>query len=223
MENQFEKATIGDKIAQFVTSVRGILIAVVAVLVVVVAAYGICSTLVTKSSQKALADIDSISYNLTKDSAALSDEELEARKVSALAALEPYTAKNGVAGVRADMLAAEILFSQGNNEAAAEKWVSAAKKGSKSYTAPLAYFNAGAAYENLGKLDDAAASYEKAVSYGDFDQIAHAQFSLGRVHEAKGETDEAVKVYTELFDAVPSDSWAKLAKSRLIVLTADKE
>ena len=112
MENQFEKATIGDKIAQFVTSVRGILIAVVAVLVVVVAAYGICSTLVTKSSQKALADIDSISYNLTKDSAALSDEELEARKVSALAALEPYTAKNGVAGVRADMLAAEILFSQ---------------------------------------------------------------------------------------------------------------
>ena len=43
-------------------------------------------------------------------------------------------------------------------------------------------------------------------------------FSYGRILEAKADYAKAAAAYTELNDNFPSDSWAKLAKSRLISL-----
>ena len=88
--------------------------------------------------------------------------------------------------------------------------------------APLSYFNAAVAYENAGNLDAAEETYKKVLSYKDFDQIAHAKFSLARLLETKGSKDEAVAVYTELFNSLPDDAWAKLAKSRLLVLEGNE-
>lgn len=223
MENQFDKTTLSDKIAEFVSSIRKVLVAILAVVAGVVIVYGAIVIVSLKGTEKALADIDSISYTMTKDSATLTDSDLDAKKDAALASLAKYTAKNGVAGVRANMLAAEIQFSKKDNEAAAKSWILAAEKGKKSYTAPLAYFNAAVAYENAGDMSSAEGTYRKVVSYKDFDQIAHAKFSLGRVLEETGKLDEAVEVYTELFGSSESDSWGKLAKSRVVVLTSDKE
>lgn len=223
MENQFDKTTLSDKVAEVVSSIRNILIGILAVVAGVVVVYGAIAIVSSKGTEKALADIDSISYTMTKDSAALADADLDAKKDAALASLSKYVSKSGVAGVRANMLAAEIQFSKKDNESAAKSWILAAEKGKKSYTAPLAYFNAAVAYENACNLDAAEETYKKVVSYKDFDQIAHAKFSLGRVYEAKGNVDAAVEVYNELFGSSENDSWAKLAKSRVIVLASDKE
>ena len=224
MEAKFEKVTIGEKIANFFTSYRKLLLVILIAVAAFVLCYGIVSTVVSKASVKGLEDIDSIAYIMTKDSANLSQEALEARRANALASLADYNGKCGVVGVRANMLSAEIKFSQKNYEDAASFWNKAAEKGKKSYTAPLAYFNAGSAYENAGKLAEAEKAYAAAVSYKDFDQIAHAKFSLGRVKEANGNKEGAVEVYTELFGSTPDDSWAKLAESRLLALElADKE
>ena len=49
----------------------------------------------------------------------------------------------------------------------------------------------------------------------------HAKFSYGRVLEAKGDFAGAAAAYTELNDSFSDDSWANLAKSRLIALKKD--
>lgn len=222
MEKQFEKTTVSEKVADFVLSARGVLLVVMIVAVVAVAAFGTVTAVSVKASEKGLADIDSISYVMTKDSASLSDDELKARGDSALAALGKYTSKGGVVGVRANMLAAEIYFDQKDYDNASKAWTKAAEKGKKSYTAPLSYFNAAVAYEENGKTEEAEKAYRAVISYKDFDQIAHAKFSLARLLETKGSKDEAVAVYTELFNSLPDDAWAKLAKSRLLVLEGNK-
>lgn len=218
MDEKFEKTTVGEKVAEFVTSFRSILLTVVVVVVVVLGVYGTVAAVSASNSEKGLENIDSISYVMTKDSASLSDEELKGRADTALAALSAYVSKSGIVGVRSNMLAAEIYYSQKDYEKAASAWKKAAEKGKKSYTAPLSYFNAAIAYEEAGNTDEAEKAYRQVVAHKDFDQIAHAKFSLGRVLEEKGSKDEAVAVYTELYNSVPEDSWAKLAKSRLLVL-----
>lgn len=218
MEAKFEKATVGERLSNFFLSYRKILITVVSVILAFVICYGIAVAVISKTSKSGLEDIDSIAYIMTKDSVDLSEEELENRRKTALVSLEKYNKKSGVVGVRANMLTAEIKYSQKDYDSAASFWISAATKGKKSYTAPLCYFNAASALENAGKLDEAEKNYEKTVSYKDFDQIAHAKFNLGRIKETNGDTEGALKVYSELFDSVPSDSWAKLAKSRMLAL-----
>lgn len=224
MKAQFEKATAGEKLSGFFVAYRKILLVILVVLAVFVLGYGITYSVVSNVNKKGLEDIDSIAYNLTKDSAGLSDEALETRREKALSDLADYNKKSGVVGVRANMLSAEVKYSQKNYAEAAGLWTTAAEKGKKSYTAPLCYFNAGSAFEDASNLDDAEKSYAKVVSYKDFDQITHAKFSLGRVKEAKGDKTGAVEVYSELFGSSPSDSWAKLAESRLISIEiSDKE
>lgn len=224
METKFDKATVGEKFAQFFTTYRKILIAALCTLAAFVVVYGVASTVITKSSSKGIEDIDSIAYLMTKDSASLSEAELETRRTNALSSLVKYNEKGGVVGVRANMLSAEIKYSQKNYEEAAAFWTKAAAKGKKAYTAPLCQYNAGVAYEDAAKLDEAEKAYAAVVAYKEFDQITRAKFSLGRVKEAKGDKAGAVEVYSELYGSVPGDSWAKLAESRLIALeAADKE
>ena len=160
---KFERATIGEKVSTFLNSRRVIFTSVLVVAVVAVVVYAVSATLITKSNEKGLASIDGITYKLTKDSVNLSEEELEARRTAALDSLTALVKKGGVVGVRANILAGEITYSQKKYDDAAKYWVSAAAKGKKSYTAPLAYFNAATCYEELGKLPEAIEYYEKAA------------------------------------------------------------
>ena len=97
----------------------------------------------------------------------------------------------------------------------------AAEKGKKTYLAPLCYFNLAACYEETGNIDDAATYYKLAADDKDFVVRTHALFSYGRVLESKGNYAEAAAAYTELNDNFSDDSWANLAKSRLIALKKD--
>lgn len=79
----------------------------------------------------------------------------------------------------------------------------------------------GAAYEDLNQFDDAAASYKKAWESKDFVMRAHAGFSYGRVLEGQEKYEDAKAAYEALNDQLPDDSFAKLAKTRLIQLKID--
>ena len=89
-----EVETLNDKIAEFVSSSRNIFIGLLAVVAAVVIVYGAIVIVSLNGTVKALADIDSISYTMTKDSAALTDAELDAKKDSALVSLAKYTEKS---------------------------------------------------------------------------------------------------------------------------------
>lgn len=224
MEAKFEKASATEKLADFFQSYRKVLCAVLVVFVVFVLAFGIGALVSSRAAEKNIAVIDSIEYVLTNGSANLNAEELETRRTTALADLAKFNTKGGITGVRANMLSAEIKFIQKDYAAAADFWTKAAGKKKNAYTAPLCWFNAASAYEELNDLDKAENFYKMAADFADFDQVAHAKFSLGRVREAKGDKTGAVEVYSDLCAKTPDDSWAELAKSRLLALElADKE
>lgn len=107
----FEKATVGEKISNYVENRQNVLIAILAVVVAAVIAYTVAVTVTSKANTKGLAAIDTISYVMTQESASLSEEELEMRRNKALEDLSAYLEKGGIVGVRANMLAGEIYYS----------------------------------------------------------------------------------------------------------------
>ena len=213
--------TTSSKAEKFVSKNAKILIVCVVVIACAVAGYILGNSISSKSSAKALAEIDNISYELTKDSAALETTELDARRATAFEKLVPYAQKGGVVGVRANMLCADLAYQQEKYEDSAKYWEAVATKSKKSYTAPIANYNLGVCYEQLGKLDDAIAAYKKAADAADFTLRAHASYSYGRALEAKGDYKAAVEAYASLNDRTPEDTWAKLAKTRILTLQVE--
>ena len=119
------------------------------------------------------------------------------------------------------MLEAELAFETKDYKRARAAWLAVVKAGKKSYTAPLAYYNAAVCSEELGDVDSAIQYYQKAGDFEDFLLVAHSLFSLGRVKETKQDFKGAAVVYQKIVDKYPSDKWSDLAKSRLIALKAD--
>ena len=73
----FEKASVGEKIAGYVDSRKKILIALVVVVVVAIAAFALFTGITSSAAKKGLSAIDKISYTLTENSSDLSDEALQ--------------------------------------------------------------------------------------------------------------------------------------------------
>lgn len=213
-----EKITASSKVNKFLEKNRKALWSILGIIVVAIIAYVVVDVCSTKAASKGLEAIDAISYTLTKDSNKLEEAEVEARRTAALNDLAAYTKKGGVVGVRANMLCADLEYQTKNYQAALDYWKATADKGKKSYTAPIAYFNIASCYEALNDNASAAEYYKKAADFDDFVLALHAQFSLGRVLETKGDYAEAAAVYTQMNDSNPDDTWSKLAKTRLIKL-----
>lgn len=215
------KNNTSSKAEKFISKNAKVLIIVLAVIACGVIGYILGTNISAKSNAKAVSAIDAISFELTNASAALETTELDARRATAFEKLVPYTKKSGVAGVRANMLCAELAYQQEKYDDAAEYWKAVAAKSKKAYTGPIANYNLGVCYEQLGKTDDAAAAYKKAADAEDFVLRSHASYSYGRILEGKGDFKGAVEVYTALNDRSPEDAWANLAKSRILILQVE--
>ena len=214
----YEEMTASKKLAGFIEKNKKAFIAILIVLVCCLIGYIIFASVAKSNKSKNLQALDEISYELTSKSSDLEDAEIETRIATALEKAAPLTKKGGVVGARANMFCAELAFKQEKYEDAANYWKDAAAKAKKSYLAPISYFNLATCYENLGNVDAAMENYKLAADNNDFVMRTHAMFSYGRILEAKADYAKAAAAYTELNDNFPSDSWAKLAKSRLISL-----
>lgn len=218
MAENTKEETLASRLNDSLAKFRGLILTVVlCTIVVVLVVLGIL-TISTKSTEKALAQVDEIYYVLTKDASTLDADAVAERQNAALEELGTYAARNGIVGVRASLLKAEINFQLGKNEEARNDWVKAASAKKNAYTAPLAYFNAAVASENLNDAESAALYYKKASEAEDFLLVDHALFSLGRVNEGLGKVDEAKAAYQKLCDSHPDGEWADLAKGRLLSL-----
>jgi len=213
-----EKKSASESLNGFLTNYRTAVIAVVSIIIAAVVAYSVITAVLAKSVEKGLSDIDGITYTLTNKSSDLQESDLESRRTAAMEKLNPLLSKGGVVGVRANMLAADISFEKKDYEKARSYWLKAADDGKKSYTAPLAYFNAGVCSEQLNDADKALIYYQKAADAPEFFEAEHALFSIGRVKEGKQDFKGASEAYQKLNDKYASGSWAQLAKSRLIAL-----
>lgn len=221
METKMKKQSTSEKLSAFVTKKRSVLLVALVVVVVAIVTFVVATAVLSKVRSAGLTAVDEITFALTNESTYLEENELEARREIAITALEKYLKNGGVVGVRANMLAADIEFQQKNYDKALAFWQAAAKKGRTSYTTPLAYFNSGICFEELGDLESAAKYYTKAAEVKEFAFAPHARFSAGRVKEALEDFAGANSEYQTLIDAVPDDSWAQLAKSRQIALRVE--
>jgi tetratricopeptide (TPR) repeat protein len=136
--------------------------------------------------------------------------------------ISAYAAKAyGYSGIRAFMLAASIHADRKNWKDAEDAWVQAAQKGSKTYLAPVALFNAAVAAEEGGNIEGAIVHYTEALVYADFfPQAAKAQFAIGRLREEQKDTENALEAYRTLIEKWPGETiWINLANSRIIALS----
>ena len=220
MSEKSEKTTASAKINGFLENNRKpVLISFIVVLILVIG-FITGAIIVSSTSKKALAAVEAYYYELTDSSSSLEDAEITKRATECVEKLAPYSKKGGIAGVRANMLSAELSYLLKDYEGAVSFYSAAIAKGKKSYTAPVCYYNMGASYEELGKLAEAADAYKAAAEFEEFGMASHAYFSLGRVREAQGDFAGAAEAYKTLNDKFSDDDWSHLAKTRLIELQA---
>lgn len=192
-------------------------------ILICVAVIGVCIAyaVIENTNKSNIAKIDAIEYALTKNGSGLTDEEIATRQTAALDAIAPYLKKSGIAGVRANMLAADVSMQKKDYKNSCTYWIAAAEDGKKSYTAPICYYNAAVCSEELNDNQAAETYYTKASEAKDFLLITHTLFSLGRVQETSGDVKKAAATYKKMIDTYPNDGWTKLAQSRLISLEAN--
>lgn len=192
-------------------------------LIVIIAAIAVCVTVAVTDSVKGknISAIDAIEYSLTKDSNDIDETAIAARLNDALTAVTPYLSKGGIAGVRANMLAADVSYQKKDFANSRDYWLAAAEKGKKMYTASICLFNAAVCSEELNDLSNALAYYEKASEGEEFLLVTHCLFSAGRVKEAMNDAEGAVEAYQKLVEKYPSDQWTNLAQSRILALKAE--
>lgn len=218
MKKEAEKKTASAKMNSFLEKHRKGIIAAFIVILVALIGFIVFSTIKSSNTEKMLAEIETISYELTKDSKDLSEDDLNARCKDALAKLETLNTKGGITGIRANLLSAELAYYSKDYSSAAKFWEAAASKNAKAYTTPIAYYQQGVCYEQLNDFSKAADCYKAAAENKTFYLHPHAAFSYGRVLESQGNYSAAVEVYQSLVADYESDSWADLAKTRILSL-----
>jgi len=145
------------------------------------------------------------------------DEEL----ANLIAELRVFAPRNSrYAGGRAWSMLGSIYGRKGEWAEAEAAWLAAARATARSYMAPIALFNAAAAAEEQGRLEQAIYHYERSISApAGFFAAPRAQFSIGRLHEALGDEAAAIQAYRDIIFRWPHDTtWTNLAHSRIVAL-----
>lgn len=152
------------------------------------------------------------------------NESAKAADVEALLEeLNAFGAKHSsYAGARAYSLSASIYAERKDWGEAEKAWTLSAKAAGKSYLAPVALFNAAVAAEEQGNPEEAISLYtESAAHSSNFPGAARAQFAIGRLEEAQGDTQAALEAYRRIPEKWKNETtWINLAQDRIIVLSA---
>ena len=160
----------------------------------------------------------------------ITEEYSEVDVEKLLAELEAFAQKKsgkiagiatGYAAGKAWSLVANIHGQRKNWPAAEAAWALAAKTAKKTYLAPIASFNAGAAAEEQGKTQEAIDYYTASLA-ADFPGASRAQFAVGRLQESLGNTEAAIEAYRAVISGWSYDQvWPSLAHSRIIALEGE--
>jgi tetratricopeptide (TPR) repeat protein len=157
----------------------------------------------------------------------ITEEYSEVEVEQLLGELEAFARRNsgyatGYAAGKAWSIVANIHGQRKNWPAAEAAWALAAKTAKRTYLAPIASFNAGAAAEEQGKAQEAIDYYTASLTADDFPGASRAQFAVGRLQESLGNTEAAIEAYRAVISGWTYDQvWPSLAHSRIIALEGE--
>ena len=222
-----DESTTAEKLIDFIQKNRRLLFAGFFVIIVALVGSLIGLTVRERTTTSAFIMIDSFEQRHADLSFYIGNEAIEAllRQGEITALLEElalFAARNsGFPAARAHSIRAAIFEAQGRWPEAERAWTAAGVSARRTYFAPISFFNAAVAAEEHGDLAAALDLYSSALAYEDavFTAI-RAQFSIGRLHEAKNDTEAALAAYRSLLSRWPMDPlFSNLAQSRILLLS----
>jgi tetratricopeptide (TPR) repeat protein len=220
MQNS-ENKNISEKINDFVKNNRKAIFTVICTLFVLFAGLVAYLSITDALDKKAIARIDELTTKY--DDLTLDNEEdyYSEDTENLIAELKTFAEKNnGFAGGKAWSFIGQIYSGRKDWINAQDAWLFAAKTGNKTYLAPIALFNAAAAAEEQGNLEQAIELLEQCIAHKfEFPAAPRAQFSIGRLHETLGNNTAAVEAYRDVmikWSEMPV--WQNLARSRIVVI-----
>lgn len=223
-KNEITSGKLESKFNAFLGANKKILIIVAVAIVVAVLGLWIGLSVADNKADAAQLAIDKLQatyseWNLLEDQ---TTDEAVATKESLVGELSAIASKNGKSYpvLKAKYLLGLVKYEDGAYAEALDHFVAVAEKGSETYLGSLGLFNAGVASEQLGNPDKAMEYYQSVYdTYGaDAAEAPKALFSIARLHETNSNIDLAKAVLQQLADEFTASEYAKLAKSRLVVL-----
>lgn len=220
MQNN-ENQNVTDKINSFVQNHRKAIFTVIGIIIVLFVGLIAYLSITDSLNKKAIAELDELNGKYDDLTLEIEEDYNTPEVESLLAELKTFAEKTGgFSGSKAWAIIGQIYSSRKDWTNAQEAWLSAAKKGNKTYLAPIALFNAAAAAEEQGNLEQAIELLEQCVAHKfEFPAAARAQFSIGRLNETLGNKTAAVDAYRVVlskWSEIPV--WQNLARSRIAVI-----
>lgn len=153
-------------------------------------------------------------------------KQAERSKAELIAALkdtvDEYPRQYG--GIRARYLIAQSAWKEKNYGEAFEYFDQIIRDFFSSHFIEMAYLGAAAALEALDRLEDALTYYQEGLEeLPDALTKSRMQFSIGRLHDTLGNTEEAYTQFEQLFNNDNSSIYGKLAKTRILALQKDTD
>ncbi|MDR2480214.1 MAG: tetratricopeptide repeat protein [Treponema sp.] len=221
MANATENPGLGERINEFVQKNRRLIFAALGIIAVLLAGSVAALSIMDVMRKKATAEVEELNRRYESLRFTIAEETSASDVKALLDDLDTFARKTtGYAGGKAWSIMAGIHGDKKEWAEAETAWTSAAAAAPKTYLAPLAWFNAGAAAEEQGRIAEAIDYYTKSVSQpAVFPSAPHAQFSIGRLQETQNDTAAAIEAYRAVISNWPADTvWTSLAHSRIIAL-----
>ena len=227
MQSEKEKdamnVSLGESVNEFVQKHRTPIFVTGALIFLSLIAFIVVLSVMDLVRGKAISAVEDFNTRYETLLPSITEEYSEVDVAELVAGLEAFArGKSGYPAGKAWSIVANIHGEQKDWPAAETAWAAAAKAARKTYLAPTAFFNAGAAAEEQGKTEEAIAYYTASLaSTADFPGAPRAQFAIGRLQETLGNTEAAIDAYRAVITGWSYDRiWPNLSRSRIVALEA---
>ena len=188
---------ISSKLNDFIGRHAKLLVAIAALVIVLIIVLAVALTMMQSASEKKFNDLLDLEAQYSSLSLMSSDDEAYQSTadefIKSADALIASSSLKEYPGAKAELLLADLAFSQENYQEAADHYRAVADAQSGSYLAEVAIMNEAACYDNLGDQAKALELYNYVFdTFGtDSAYAPKALFNAGRLYEAMGETELA--------------------------------
>jgi len=222
-QNKTEKANeaAGDRVNDFIQRNRKVIFSVTGIILITFIGLVIFLSVKENMDVKAAEKLEDLNRRYNEISFQIGEEDSNADVSSLLAELVEFAEKTkGLSGSKAWSLAAAIHSGREEWHEAEDAFLKAAKTGDRTYLGPVSLFNAAAAAEEQGKLDQAISLLQECLAHKmEFPAAPRAQFSIGRLNEQLGKNTDAIEAYRAVLINWPDmPVWPQLARSRIIAI-----
>ena len=221
---------ISSKLNDFIGRHAKLLVAIAALVIVLIIVLAVALTMMQSASEKKFNDLLDLEAQYSSLSLMSSDDEAYQSTadefIKSADALIASSSLKEYPGATAELLLADLAFSQENYQEAADHYRAVADAQSGSYLAEVAIMNEAACYDNLGDQAKALELYNYVFdTFGtDSAYAPKALFNAGRLYEAMGDTELAKASFEQLTglylmtESGTVSEYARLAQSHLVTM-----